>query len=54
MEVHAAALELVAAPLKQDVSSYSLEEDRAKYFLNAAKQKRSCGSARFFEGPTLI
>jgi hypothetical protein len=54
MEVHAAALELVAAPLKQGVSSYSLEEDTVKYFLNAAKQKRSRGSARNFEGSALM
>lgn len=30
--------ELVAAPLKQDVSSYLLEEDTAKYFLNASHE----------------
>jgi hypothetical protein len=38
MEVHAAALELVAAPLKQDAPSYSLVEDTAKYFLNAGHE----------------
>lgn len=37
-EAHAAVLELVAALLKQDVPSYSLEEDTAKYFLNAGHE----------------
>jgi hypothetical protein len=37
-EAHGVVIELVAAPLKQDVSSYSLEEDTVKYFLNVSHE----------------
>ena len=52
-EVHAAAVEPVAAPLKQGVPSYSLEKDEVNHFLDEtewpaeiSEKFRTSGSGR--------